>query len=257
MRKGEQTRAAIVAAAVELAARDGVEGLTIGALAERTQMSKSGVFAHFGSREDLQIAVLKAYERRFVDDILVPGLRERRGLPRLRAIFGRWLERTAIEAASGCIWISGATEYDDRPGAVREELVAMVRSWQRELTRAIQQAVDAGDLRADVDAREVVFDLYGVILVLHHDARLLNSPDALARAQRAFERLVASYQAGSSGGVGTAALAAPAASLPGGVRELHERSDEGARAKPVPEPVPAPPRVRSSRNQVPGKLARN
>jgi AcrR family transcriptional regulator len=111
LRKGEQTRAAIVEAALELAARDGLEGLTIGPLAERMAMSKSGVFAHFGSREDLQIAVLKAYERGFVDEVLLPSLRERRGLPRLRAIFDHWLERTAIEAARGCIWISGAAEY--------------------------------------------------------------------------------------------------------------------------------------------------
>ncbi|MEZ5603310.1 MAG: TetR/AcrR family transcriptional regulator [Burkholderiaceae bacterium] len=193
-RKGEQTRAAIVEAALELAARNGLEGLTIGALAERMQMSKSGVFAHFGSREDLQIAVLKAYERRFVDEVLVPGLKEKRGLPRLRAIFDRWLERTAIEAARGCIWISGAAEYDDRPGAVREELVAMVRSWQRELSRAIQQAVDAGDLPGDLDVQELVFQLYGVILVLHHDGRLLDSPDAVGRARRSFDRLVDSYQ---------------------------------------------------------------
>ena len=134
MRKGEQTRAAIVSAALDLAARTGLEGLTIGALAERMRMSKSGVFAHFGSREDLQIAVLKEYENRFVDDVLAPCLKEQRGLPRLRAIFARWLDRTAIEAANGCIWISGASEYDDRPGAVRGELVAMVRSWQRELS---------------------------------------------------------------------------------------------------------------------------
>jgi AcrR family transcriptional regulator len=194
MRKGEQTRAAIVTAAVELSARDGLEGLTIGALAERMQMSKSGVFAHFGSREDLQIAVLKAYERRFVEDVLVPSLKERRGLPRLRAIFGRWLDRTAIEAARGCVWISGATEYDDRPGAVRDELVAMVHSWQRELVRAIRQAVEAGDLKPDLDPAELVFELYGVILVLHHDARLLNNPDASARAQRAFDRLLRSYR---------------------------------------------------------------
>jgi AcrR family transcriptional regulator len=193
-RKGEQTRAAIVEAALELAARNGLEGLTIGALAERMQMSKSGVFAHFGSREDLQIAVLKAYERRFVDEVLVPGLKEKRGLPRLRAIFDRWLERTAIEAARGCIWISGAAEYDDRPGAVREELVAMVRSWQRELSRAIQQAVDAGDLPGDLDVQELVFQLYGVILVLHHDGRLLDSPDAVGRARRSFDRLVDSYR---------------------------------------------------------------
>ena len=193
-RKGEQTRAAIVEAALELAARNGLEGLTIGSLAERTQMSKSGVFAHFGSREDLQIAVLKAYERRFVDEVLVPGLKEKRGLPRLRAIFERWLDRTAIEAARGCIWISGAAEYDDRPGSVREELVAMVRSWQRELSRAIQQVVEAGELPADLDVQELVFQLYGVILVLHHDGRLLDSPDAVGRARRSFERLIDSYR---------------------------------------------------------------
>ncbi len=122
MKKGEQTRAAIVEAALGVAANHGLEGITIGGLAERMKMSKSGVFAHFGSREDLQIAVLKAYERRFVDDVLMPALRDRRGLPRLRAMFGRWIERSALEAARGCIWVSGASEYDDRPGAVREEL---------------------------------------------------------------------------------------------------------------------------------------
>lgn len=203
MRKGELTRAAILDAALELSARDGLEGLTIGALAERMSMSKSGVFAHFGSREDLQIAVLKDYERRFADDVLVPSLKERRGLPRLRAILRHWLERTAIEAASGCIWISGATEYDDRPGAVRDELVGMIRAWQRELTRAIQQAVDSGELAADTDPSELVFELYGVILVLHHDTRLMRSSDAVERARRALDRVLGSYL--SSG----AAVAAP------------------------------------------------
>lgn len=193
MRKGEQTRMAIVAAALELASRHGLEGLTIGALAERMQMSKSGVFAHFGSREDLQIAVLKEYERRFADEVLLPGLAAARGQPRLEAIFDRWLERTAIEAAQGCIWVSGASEYDDRPGAVRDELVAMVRSWQRELGRAIAQAVEVGHLRADTEVDDLVFELYGVMLVLHHDARLLNSTDAVARARRAFRRLMSFY----------------------------------------------------------------
>lgn len=197
MRKGEQTRTAIVDAALDLAARDGLEGLTIGALAERMQMSKSGVFAHFGSREELQIAVLKAYERRFVDAVLVPALTAPRGLPRLRAIFGRWLDLTAIEAARGCIWISGATEYDDRPGPVREELVAMVRSWQGELLRAIRQAIEAGDLALDVDAEQLVFQLYGVILVVHHDRRLLGSPDAVSRALRSFERVIDSWRGAS------------------------------------------------------------
>jgi AcrR family transcriptional regulator len=194
MRKGEQTRAVIVAAALELAARDGLEGLTIGALAERTQMSKSGVFAHFGSREDLQIAVLKEYERRFVQDVLVPGLLAPRGLARLRAIMARWMERTAVGVDSG-IWISSATEYDDRPGAVRDELVGMVRGWQRELSRAIRQAVETGELAEGFDVDELVFQLYGVVLVLHHDGRLLNSPDALPRARRSIERVIDGYRA--------------------------------------------------------------
>ena len=193
MRKGEQTRAAIVAAAQDLAARDGLEGLTIGGLAERMQMSKSGVFAHFGSREDLQITVLKSYERRFVDQVLVASLKERRGLARLRAILRGWLNWTAAEAASGCIWISGAAEYDDRPGPVRDELVAMVRSWQRELGRAIAQAVEAKELPADTDALDLTFHLYGVILVVHHDARLMKSPDSVSRGERAIERVLDSF----------------------------------------------------------------
>jgi AcrR family transcriptional regulator len=194
MRKGELTRVAIIDAAVELASKSGLEGLTIGVLAERMSMSKSGVFAHFGSREELQIAVLKTYERTFVDEVLRPHLREPRGLARLNSIFNAWLDRTAIEAANGCIWISGATEYDDRPGAVREELVGMVRSWQLELSRAIRLAIDVGDLRNDTDIEQLVFELYGVILVLHHDGRLLKSPDAIGRARRSFERLLGSYQ---------------------------------------------------------------
>ncbi len=197
MRKGEQTRVAIIAAALELAARVGLEGLTIGALAERMQMSKSGVFAHFGSREDLQLAVLEEYERRFAAEVLAPALQAVRGLQRLLAIGRRWLDRTALEAASGCLLISGATEYDDRPGAIREELVRAVRSWQEELSRAIRQTIETGELAPGTDAEEVVFQLYGLVLVLHHDARLLGSRDALPRAQRSFERLIGSYRISS------------------------------------------------------------
>jgi AcrR family transcriptional regulator len=193
LRKGEQTRVAIIGAAVDLAARVGLEGLTIGALAERMQMSKSGVFAHFGSREDLQIAVLKHYEQQFAQDVLRPALTAPRGLMRLKKLFENWLERTAFEAANGCIYISGATDYDDRPGPVREELVAMVGRWQKELKRAIGLALQTHELDASTDIDEFVFQLYGVILVLHHDARLMRSPDAVPRAKRSFERLLTSY----------------------------------------------------------------
>lgn len=191
MRKGEITRATILEAAIDMAAAQGLEGITIGGLAERTRMSKSGVFAHFGSREDLQVAVLKAYERRFVDEVLLPALKESRGLPRLRSMLALWTERTAREADQGCLWISSASEYDDRPGVVRDELVTMVQGWKRELLRAIRQAVSVGDLPAGTDADQLVFELYGLILALHHDGRLLGSHDALARARRGVERLLA------------------------------------------------------------------
>src|SRR5512144_146381 len=114
--KGQQTRAAILDAALGLAANMGLEGLSIGALAEATGMSKSGVFAHFGSREELQISVIQEYHRRFQEEVFDPALREERGLPRLRALFRNWMNRTSIELDSGCLFISGAVEFDDRPG---------------------------------------------------------------------------------------------------------------------------------------------
>jgi len=152
MRKGELTRAAILDVALELSSRDGLEGLTIGLLADRMNMSKSGVFAHFGSREDLQLEVVKLYHHRFEQEVFFPSVREPRGLPRLQSMFDRWLERVSVEIASGCIYISGAVEYDDRPGPIREELVKMVQAWQGALQRAARQAIDVGHLRAGTDA---------------------------------------------------------------------------------------------------------
>jgi AcrR family transcriptional regulator len=191
MKKGELTRSAIVSSALELAGLEGLEGITLGKLAERMAMSKSGVFAHFGSREELQIAVLKAHERRFAEDVLLPALSRPRGLPRVRAIVERWIDHTGAAAGGGCLWIAGASELDDRPGPVRDVLVGMVRGWQRELMRAIAQAVEAGELRADLPPEDLLAGLFGVVLVLHHDRRLLRSPDALARARRVADRLLA------------------------------------------------------------------
>ena len=115
-------------------------------------MSKSGVFAHFGSREELQIAVIREYHARFEEEVFFPAMREPRGLPRLRALFERWMRRVSVEVDSGCIYISGAVEFDDRPGPVRDALVSMVRAWQRRLERAIRIAIEDGHLRADTDA---------------------------------------------------------------------------------------------------------
>jgi len=194
MRKGEMTRAAILDVALELASRNGLEGLTIGLLADRMNMSKSGVFAHFGSREDLQIDVLKLYHQRFEQEVFTPSLKEPRGLPRLEAMFHRWLERVSVEIASGCIYISGAVEYDDRPGPIREALVGMVRVWQTALVRCARQAIDCGDLKADTDPEQLVFEMYGMVLAVHHDARFLRLVGAVERANRGFARLVADYR---------------------------------------------------------------
>jgi AcrR family transcriptional regulator len=191
--KGRQTRAAILEAALALASEMGLEGLSIGALAAATGMSKSGVFAHFGSREGLQIAVVREYHAKFEEEVFFPALREPRGLPRLRALFERWVRRVSVEIDSGCIYISGAVEFDDRPGPVRDALVAMVRTWQQALERAIHAAMAEGHLRADTDAQQMLFEMHGLILALHHDARFLQTPGAAARARAAFERLVAHF----------------------------------------------------------------
>ncbi|CAN5457145.1 TetR/AcrR family transcriptional regulator [soil metagenome] len=206
--KGRQTRAAILDAALALAAHMGLEGLSIGALAEVTQMSKSGVFAHFGSREELQISVVREYHAKFEEEVFTPAMSTPRGLPRLRALFENWVKRVSVEIDSGCIYISCAVEFDDRPGPVRDALVTMVQTWQTALARAIAIAVEEGHLRADTDPQQALFEVHGLILALHHDARFLQHPGAADRARLAFERVLSYYTA--PGGVASAATATAA-----------------------------------------------
>jgi AcrR family transcriptional regulator len=189
--KGQQTKAVIIDAALNLAAQIGLEGLSIGALAEVTQMSKSGVFAHFGSREELQISVVREYHARFEQEVFYPALKAPRGLPRLRAMFGNWMKRTSAEIDSGCIYISGAVEFDDRPGPVRDALADSVHTWLAAMHRAVVQAKEEGHLREEVDARQIAFEIHALILALHYEARFLRSPDSLARATTGFDNILA------------------------------------------------------------------
>jgi AcrR family transcriptional regulator len=198
LQKGLQTRAMILEAALALAANKGLEGLSIGLLAEVTGMSKSGVFAHFGSREELQISVIREYHVKFEEEVFLPAVREARGLPRLRALFERWVRRVSFEIDSGCIYISGAVEFDDRPGPVRDALATMVQTWQDALTRSIQLAIDEGQLSSGIDARQLMFEIHGLILALHHDARFLRNPGSVERARRGFERVLAHALAGAA-----------------------------------------------------------
>jgi len=193
LHKGRQTRAAILDAALALAAQIGLEGLSIGAIAEALQMSKSGVFAHFGSREELQISVLREYHRRFEQAVFYPALLRPRGLPRLRALFDLWVRQTSVEIDSGCVYISGAVEFDDRPGAVRDALVETVNTWQTALRRAIEMAIAAGHLRRGADSAQIAFEIHGLILALHYDARFLHNPQGLQHARQGFDNILARH----------------------------------------------------------------
>ena len=193
MQKGQQTKQAIVDAALGLATQVGLEGLSIGALAEATHMSKSGVFAHFGSREDLQIAVVHRYFNLFQQDVFDPAMEESRGLPRVRALFSNWMKRVAIEIQSGCIFISGAVDFDDRPGAVRDALDESVQIWLAAMNRAIVSARDCGHLKPDTNEHQMAFEIHGLILALHYEARFLQKPGSIERANRGFENILARY----------------------------------------------------------------
>lgn len=191
LRKGGQTRAAILDAAREMVGRLGLEALTIGQLAERTGLSKSGVFAHFGSKEELQIAVLEQTAVAFRDEVLLPAMAQAPGRARLTAIFDGWLRwAAALDKQGGCVFVAGAAEYDDRPGPVRDALASMQRRYRGFLAERMREAAGTGDLPPDLDPEQAAFEFFGTFLALHHDQRLLDDPAALARARRAFERLL-------------------------------------------------------------------
>jgi AcrR family transcriptional regulator len=197
LQKGQQTKLTIIDAALALAAEKGLEGLSIGALAEATQMSKSGVFAHFGSREDLQISVIHEYFARFEQEVFYPALTQPRGLPRVRALFANWMKRVAVELQSGCIFISGAVEFDDRPGSVRDALASSVKTWLAAVHRAVVQAQEEGQLIERADERQMAFEIHSLILGLHYEARFLHTPGSVERAHLGFEHILARYATAS------------------------------------------------------------
>jgi AcrR family transcriptional regulator len=191
MGKGEDTRAMILEAALAQASECGFESLTIGTLATRTGLSKSGLFAHFGSREELQIAAIDAAADRFSQTVFAPAMQAERGLPRLRAIFSHWLRWTTESGLShGCPLQAAAVEFDDKPGPVRDRLVMHEDRLQRNLVRAFTLAVEAGHLPADRDPEQWAFEALGIIFAYYHAARLLRQSDATTRAHAAFERLL-------------------------------------------------------------------
>ena len=191
-RKGDLTRQAIVERAAVIASRVGLEGLSIGMLAEELELSKSGLFAHFKSKEALQLQVLEFAIARFVETVVRPALAAPRGERRVRALFEHWLEWPKASGLAGCLFVALATALDDRPGPVRERLVRSQNEWLGVIASSVRAAVAEGHFRKDVDAEQFAHELYGIMLAGHHAVRLLRARGAVDRTRRAFARLLES-----------------------------------------------------------------
>jgi len=194
--KGEDTRQVILERAAQLASRVGLEGLTIGQLAGELSLSKSGLFAHFQSKEGLQVQTLRFTAELFVDRVVRPALKTPRGEPRLRALVERWLAWAEADVLKGgCLFVAAATELDDREGPLREELVRQQNDWLELIANVARTGVSEGHFRPRLDTEQLAHDIYGVMLAYHHARRLLRDPRARERAERAFEVLVLAARA--------------------------------------------------------------
>lgn len=191
MSKGEETREAIVSEAMRVASQIGLEGLSIGTLAASLGLSKSGLFAHFKSKENLQMQVLTGAAALFIRTVVRPAMQHPRGEPRVVALFENWMRWASRPALpGGCIFVAAATEFDDRPGPVRAHLIATQRDWMQTLARAAQIAQEEGHFRADLDCGQFAFHLYALMLGGHHHSRLMQDPGTPARARAGFELLL-------------------------------------------------------------------
>ena len=191
--KGPATRGRIIEAALRVASMDGLEGISLGRVASDVGMSKSGLFAHFESKEELQVDVISAAIAKFTDVVVKPALAARRGEPRVRALFERWLEWERHESMpGGCVFMHAAVELDDHPGPARDALVVSQKQWLATIARAAELAKAEGHFRADLDADQFAFQTYGLVLGYYHARRLLEDPNAESRVRRVFDDMVRS-----------------------------------------------------------------
>ena len=193
--KGEQTKAAILDEAVGIASRVGFNALTIGQLAESTGMSKSGLFAHFRSKEVLQLDTLQRAQERFNDLVIRPALSAPRGRKRVEALFDAWLAWETEALTGGCIFVTATIEFDDQPGPMRDAVVRCQRDWLEFVASVARTAVTEGDFRADLDTEQFAFQLQGLMLGYHHAGRLMRDPRAREHTRRALDDLLAASAA--------------------------------------------------------------
>ena len=190
MSKGETTKQAILEQSMEFAAIVGLEGLSIGQLAEQLKLSKSGLFAHFKSKEVLQIETLRVATEKFIEEVVVPSLKRPRGEPRVRALWEHW--NVWGRRKGGCLFLASIYELDDRPGATRDALIQSQNDWLDTLATAAQIAVREKHFRQDLDCKQFAFEAYGLLMGAHFLHRFIQAPDASTRTQTAFERLLKS-----------------------------------------------------------------
>jgi len=193
--KGQETKVAILDEAVGIASRIGFNALTIGQLADQTGMSKSGLFAHFKSKEALQLETLERGRERFNDIVTLPTLKHPRGIARVRALFDNWLVWETEALQGGCVFVTASIEYDDQPGPMRDALVRNQKDWAEFIAVVAGTGVSEGDFRADLDTEQFAFAMQGLMYAYHHAARLLRDPNARDRTRQSFEQLLASSAA--------------------------------------------------------------
>jgi AcrR family transcriptional regulator len=193
--KGDRTRHTILQRAIDLASLEGLEGLTIGRLADELQMSKSGLFAHFGSKEDLQVATVEAARQRFVDEVFRPALEAERGYPRLMAICRSWLQYVKRRVfPGGCFFAAASFEFDGRKGPVRDAVSEAMDDWIEALEQAIRMAKEEGHLLPSVDPAQMAFEINSIFFGANFAYNLRNEEKAFLRAQRAIEQRLESVR---------------------------------------------------------------
>lgn len=189
--QGQRTRETILATAVDIASAEGLEGLTIGRLAAELGMSKSGLFAHFGSKEELQLATIDAARAIFVDVVIEPSFTSERGLPRLWSLVETWMQyANDCVFRGGCFFAAASAEFDGRPGPVRDSVAETMLVWLATLERLVREAADAGHLDEEVDAAQIAFELNAIAMGANWAFQLYGDRTAFERAKTAVrERL--------------------------------------------------------------------
>ncbi len=193
MKKGENTKSIILEAGIDMASQLGLECVSIGALSKATHMSKSGLFGHFHSKENLQIEILNQAAQKFAESVVIPALKTKAGIHRIKALVENWVAWSS-EISGGCIFVTACADFSDRPGKVRDRLLRQQEEWIDCIRRIAQSAIRVGDFREGIDCEQFAFDLYSLLLGFHLYYKLLNNADTRERQKAALDRLLDNYR---------------------------------------------------------------